>query len=98
MMVKKDKQKVLGETFDDERIKTFLDTQAPKGVDADYHCLEIAYRGMHQENFATFVTFFKEAGRNFNAVGPEGKTIAQTISQHRNSADYLELLTAAGAQ
>ena len=98
MMVKKDKQKVLGETFDDERIKTFLDAQAPKPIQADYHCLEIAYRGMQQENFATFGTFFKEAGRNFNAVGPEGKSIAQTISQHRNGADYLESLTAAGAQ
>ena len=98
MSLKKDKQKVLGETFDDERIKTFLDTQAPKGIDADYHCLEVAYRGMHQENFATFVQFFCEAGRNLNAAGPTGKTIAQTISQHRHGADYLAALTAAGAK
>ncbi|WP_053981924.1 PA4642 family protein [Marinagarivorans algicola] len=98
MSLKKDKEKVLGETFDDARIKSFLDTQAPKGVDADYHCLEIAYRGMHQENFATFVTFFSEAGRNFNALGPEGKTIAQTVAQHRQSGDYLKALSAAGAK
>ena len=96
-VVKKDKQKVLGETFDDARIKTFLDVIPPKGVDADYHKLEIAYRGMHHENFATFVQFFTAAGGNLNAVGPEGKTMAKIISQHRNGSDYLAPLTAAGA-
>jgi len=30
MTLKKDKQKVLGEVFDDERIKTFLDLKHPK--------------------------------------------------------------------
>jgi hypothetical protein len=96
MIVKKDKQKVLGETFDDERIKTFLDVKAPAGVDADYHCIEIAYRGMHQENFATFIRFFTAAGRNLNALGPEGKTIAQVLTSHRLSGDYLAALTSAG--
>ena len=98
MSLKKDKQKVLGETFDDERIKTFLDVIPPAGVNADYHCIEIAYRGMHQENFATFVTFFIEAGRDINAVGPTGKTMAQVIASHRQSGDYLNAMANAGAQ
>ena len=29
MSLKKDKEKVLGEVFDDERVKSFLDYQAP---------------------------------------------------------------------
>lgn len=97
MSLKKDKQKVLGETFDDARIKTFLDTQAPRGVDADYHCLEVAYRGMHQENFATFIAFFTEAGRNINALSPTGKSFAKTVAEHHQSAEYLAVLTQAGA-
>ena len=40
MSLKKDKQKVLGEVFDDERVKSFLDYQAPSGVSADFHLLE----------------------------------------------------------
>lgn len=98
MSLKKDKQKVLGETFDDERIKTFLDIIPPNGVNADYHCIEVAYRGMHQENFATFVKFFVEAGRDINSRNPQGKTIAQVISEHRHGDDYLEPIKAAGAQ
>ena len=98
MSLKKDKQKVLGETFDDERIKSFLDVQAPAGINADYHCIEVAYRGMHDENFATFVTFFAETGRNFNAVGPTGKTMPQIIATHRHGAGYLAALNAAGAK
>lgn len=97
MSLKKDKQKVLGETFDDERIKTFLNVQAPAGVDADYHCIEVAYRGMHQENFATFISFFVEAGRNLNSTGPSGKTITQVIANHRKGSDYHNALTAVGA-
>lgn len=98
MSLKKDKQKVLGETFDDERIKTFLDVQPPKGVNADYHCIEVAYRGMHHENFATFVKFFVEAGRDLNSRNAQGKTMVEVISEHRQGTDYLESLRAAGAQ
>lgn len=96
-IVKKDKQKVLGETFDDARIKTFLDVIPPKGMSADYHSLEVAYRSMHHENFATFVGFFVEAARDLNAKGPTGKTLAQIISEHRHGGDYLDSLKAAGA-
>lgn len=98
MSLKKDKQKVLGEFFDDERIKTFLDFEAPEGVEADFHLLEKAYRGMGAENFATFIKFFIEAGRSLDAVGPEGKSILQICREHRHSAEYVAALEAAGAQ
>ena len=97
MSLRKDKEKVLGEIFDEERIKTFLDFTAPTGVNADFHLLEKAYRGMRGENFSTFVRLFKDAGRDLNAVGPEGKTFLQTIKDHRNGEEYLLALEASGA-
>jgi hypothetical protein len=98
MSLKKDKQKVLGEVFDDARIKTFLQYQAPAGVDPDYHLLEKAYRGMKAENFATFVNFFLEAGKNINARNPQGATLLEIAGQHRNSESYVEILKENGAQ
>lgn len=98
MSLRKDKEKVLGETFDDERIKTFLNYPAPTGVNADYHLLEKAYRGMLGANFGTFVKFFVEAGKDINAVGPEGKTFLQVVKAHRNGEEYVLALEAAGAK
>lgn len=98
MTLKKDKQKVIGEVFDDERIKSFLQYPAPEGIDHDYHLLEKAYRGMKEENFATFIRFFLEAGHNLNATGPEGKTLLQKIKNHRLSKGYAKALEDAGAE
>lgn len=98
MSLKKDKQKVLGEVFNDEQVKTFLDVTAPAGVDVDFHCLEKAYRGMVAENFATFVRFFTDAGRNINAKNPEGKTLAMLAEQHRQGHEYAAILKSAGAK
>ena len=98
MSLRKDKEKVLGEIFDEARIKTFLDFTAPEGVNVDFHLLEKAYRGMRGENFTTFVKLFVESGRDVNAVGPEGKTFLQTVKNHRNGEEYMIGLTAAGAK
>ncbi len=98
MTLKKDKQKVLGENFDDERIKTFLHSQAPAGVSRDYSLLETAYRGMIPDNFATFVGFFVDAGLDINAKNPQGKTFLQEIRKHRHAQEYIDPLLAAGAE
>lgn len=98
MTLRKDKKKVIGEHFDDERIRSFLDVVPPEGVDPDFHALEKAYRGMIAENFATFVKFFVEAGRNLNATGPDGRTLLQQISSHRYGEDYAAPLREAGAK
>ncbi|MGB0448947.1 MAG: PA4642 family protein [Porticoccaceae bacterium] len=97
MSLKKDKQKVLGEVFDDERVKSFLDYQAPNGVSTDFHLLEKAYRGMNIDNFVTFLNFFKEAGHDLNAANPDGKTLKQIAGEHGHGAEYVEALTSAGA-
>ncbi len=98
MALKKDKQKVLGEFFDDARIKSFLEYDIDDIQDASFHLLEKAYRGMIAENFATFVTFFKEAGKDINAKNNHGETFLQTIKTHKPSSEYIDILTAAGAE
>lgn len=98
MSLKKDKQKVLGEHFDDERIKTFLNVEAYGGLSPDYCALEKAYRGMIAENFATFVRFFVAEGRDINATNAEGKTLLQVAQSHRHSEPYVNALAAAGAK
>ncbi|MEO0442695.1 MAG: PA4642 family protein [Pseudomonadota bacterium] len=97
MALKKDKEKVLGEDFDDERIKSFLDFEAYGDTNTDYHLLEKAYRGMKADNFSTFVKFFSEAGRDINAKNPQGLSVLQVIKSHRQGADYIEALKAFGA-
>ncbi len=95
---KKDKKKVIGEHFDDERIKSFFEYPAPEGVNRDYHLLEKAYRGMREENFATFVEFFVERNHDLDAPGPDGKTFLQAIKDHRMADEYIAALKKAGAQ
>lgn len=98
MTLKKDKQKVLGESFDDARIKTFLNVEPYGNVHPDYVALERAYRSMIAENFATFVGFFVAAGRDLNARNAEGQTLLEVIRQHRHAGEYIEALEAAGAK
>lgn len=98
MSLKKDKQKVLGEVFDDERVRGFLDVEGNGEIDPDYLALERAYRGMKLENFETFIRFFIADGRNINAKNPQGRTLLQVISDHRLSNDYIKVLNAGGAR
>jgi len=98
MSLKKDKGKVLGEVFDDERVRSFLDYQAPAGVSNDFHALEKAYRGMNIDNFVTFLGVFKEAGRDLNATNPDGKTLAEVAGEHGHGVEYVDALRAAAAE
>lgn len=98
MSLKKDKQKVLGEVFDDARIAGFLIGEAPEGFERDYYLLERAYRSMKAENFETFVQLFKEQNLDLNCPGPDGKTLLARIGEHRQGAEYSDILKAAGAQ
>ena len=89
---KKDKKVIEGEIFDDNRVRSFLNVLPPSGVDADFHALEIAYRGMTPDSFERFIKFFREAGRNLQARNPQGQTIADVIKQHRHGEEYLVFL------
>lgn len=98
MSLKKDKQKVLGEVFDDARIKTFLDIQPYGETNADFHVLEKAYRGMNIENFVSFIGFFLEQKRDINATNNDNKTLLQLVTEHRHGNEYADALKQAGAQ
>lgn len=92
MAERKDKKKVIGEAMTDEQIRAFLVFDAEHGVDRDFHRLEKAYRALRAEDFARFVIFFKEEGGNINAQNTSGQTVANVISQHPRSQDYLTAL------
>lgn len=97
MSLKKDKQKVLGEVFDDERIQSFLDNTGPSDVDADFYLLEKAYRGMNIDNFETFLGMFTKAGHNINASNPSGENLLHLVTQHKQGSEYSAALKTHGA-
>lgn len=97
MALKKDKQKVLNETIDDSRLGEFFDLTPPAHVDADYHILERAYRGLQAADFSRFITLFIKQGHNINASGEQG-TLLNIASQHAHGGEYAAVLKEAGAE
>ena len=95
--MRKDKEKVLDESWDEERIAGFLALRPGRGADPDHHVLLTAYRSMREEDFARFVPMFVAAGRNLDAIGPEGKTLLEEVSEHRFGAPYAAVLREHGA-
>ena len=98
-MLKKDKQKVIGEDLSDERVKSLLDYNPHGDINADFHVLTKAYRALRPHDFERFVAFFKEDGRDINATDKQGNTFLTIVSQHQQlGSDYVEILKAAGAK
>lgn len=98
MAVKKDKQKVIDEVFDESRLKSFLKLRPPEGVNADYNILERAYRGMTADYFDEFLNLFVDAGHDINAQNPTGQTLLVNISKHQQAGDYICALQKHGAE
>ena len=96
-MQKKDKEKVLDEVWTEERVRDFLNLQAPAGINADHHVLINAYRSMRIENFEQFLGFFSAAGRDINAVDAEGQSVWNIVAAHRKGDEYAQALKANGA-
>ena len=92
-----DKQKVINELWDQERIRSFLD-KAPlgDGEDPDYSAVLYAYRSMRPEDFARFIDMFVAAGRNPHARNVHGETVLETIAGHRHAGPFRETLAASG--
>ena len=97
--VRPDKQKVVDEVWDDARIRAFLD-KAPlgEGVDPDFSVLLYAYRSMRPDDFETFIGYFVQAGRNLEARGEAGETLAELIAAHRHSEPFRRTLHAAACR
>lgn len=96
--MKKDKIKVLDEVLTEDRIRSFLELEAPENENPDFHRLQKAYRSMPAEYFELFIDFFIEAGGNINAKSQLGNTILQEISTHNKAEAYRKILLAANAQ
>lgn len=98
--VRPDKQKVIDEVWDEARIRSFLGKRAPvqSGVplpgDPDFFVLRHAYQAMRADDFALFLRFFVEQGRDVRARNADGQTLAQFIAPHRHAAPFIELLNA----
>ena len=95
--MRKDKAKVLDEVWDDARVASFLEPRPGDGDYTDYRLLLRAYQSMREADFARFIPMFVDAGRDVNASGPDGRTVADEIREHRYGGPYLDTLTAAGA-
>lgn len=96
--MKKDKVKVLDEVLTDDRIKEFLELEAPLSENTDFHRLVKAYRGMPPQYFDRFLTFFIEIKGDINAPSTKGDTILSIAKSHSQSQDYIDLLLAKGAK
>ena len=98
--VKKDKQKVLDEVWDDARVRSFLGKERPSQSgtplpgDADFYVLRHAYQAMRAEDFDRFLTFYAAQGRDVRAKDGRGRTLAEAIAHHANAAPFVKLLDA----
>lgn len=93
-----DKQKVIDEVWDSERIASFLNTEVPYQSgrtfegDRDFYILLRAYRSMRVQDFEEFLSMFERNGGDFNAVDGNGKTIEDVLSSHTKAHPYVEAL------
>lgn len=92
-----DKKKVVDEVWDDERIAGFLDKAPPSGENRDFHALLTAYQSMRLDDFERFCALFASAGRDLQARGSGGQTLAEIASQHRQGEAFAKVLDAAAA-
>ncbi len=93
-----DKEKVVDEIWDDDRIESFLH-KSHMGAERsrDYSALLNAYRSMRVEDFERFLNRFIALDRDINARSNDGQTLLETIADHRHGAPFRELLLRHGA-
>jgi hypothetical protein len=92
--MKRDKQRVEGEQWSDEQLRSYLDFNTYDGSDRDFHCLYRAYTRMNAHMFEQFIELFKAEGRNLEATNKEGVTLKALIEGHAKSGDYVAALSA----
>ena len=91
-MLKKDKEKVIDEVWTEERVRSFLDIQAPAGVNHDFHRLLKAYQSMRADDFELFVGMALAANLDLNDKNSAGQTVADIASQHRHGTNYVAII------
>jgi len=93
--MRKDKQKVIDEEWDEDRVRGFLVPRPGDGPEADHRLLLRAYQSMRASDFERFVSLFAEAGHDLEAPGPDGRTVLEEIREHRYGAPYAAVIEAA---
>lgn len=83
------------EEWTDERVKSYLNRQAPSGENSDFNALYVAYKHMRATDFARFLVFFKADNRDLNASNAQGKSFLELIKEHPNASEFVEILSAA---
>lgn len=84
-----------GESWSDERVRSYLDRQPPAGENADFHVLHTAYKHMREEDFERFLVYFKAAGRDVSARNSDGRSLLDLVREHPQSQIFVQLLVAA---
>jgi len=98
--MKKDKQKVTDEVWDDDRVRSFLGKTVPSQSgqpfpgDADFYVLRHAYQSMRPDDFERFLDYYTADGRDVRARDGKGRTLAEVIAGHANAGRFVELLDA----
>ena len=96
--MRKDKEKVLDEVWNEDRVKSFRTVKSYDEVAEDFHMLLKAYQSMRTSDFAIFMTFCTGEGRDPNSPNPLGQTVLDIVLEHRNSGEYADILRANGAR
>jgi hypothetical protein len=89
---RKDKKTVVDEVWTPERVKSFLELQAPVGVDPDFHRLRRAYQSMRVEDFEDFIEMFVGAGGKLDARGPDGLRLLDELRSHAHGAPFASVI------
>lgn len=91
-----DKQKIVDEVWDDERVRSFLTKVGPDNGDSvDFHRLQTAYRSMRSEDFSRYLEFFVADGGDIAATDRRGRSLADRIRDHQQSGPFIAALTSA---
>ena len=94
-----DKQKIVDEVWDDDRVRSFLNTSVPRQSgeplpgDRDYYILLRAYQAMRIHDFERFLSFFVAEGGDLHCENGKGQTISEYLKTHRKATPFLEAIS-----
>ncbi|MBL4608864.1 MAG: PA4642 family protein [Pseudomonadales bacterium] len=91
--MKKDKIKIVDEQLNEDGIRRFLKERPADDTSEDFHILLKAYRGLNDESFTQFISFFKEEGRSVSALNKTGQSLYDIVKKHKKSGVYAKLLS-----
>jgi len=94
--VRPDKQTVVDEVWDDARVESFLHKPPMGDEEPEFSVLLYAYRSMRPDDFQRFILLYTQAGRDVRARSRAGRTLLETLADHRHGEPFRQILVAAG--